>query len=78
MFSSADELLNDEMFLQFFGLGSLVTLHTFMFTHILSVLEPVHIPMVSSRVSKNCLKAELCFHYSVHFIFHSIHYIHIF
>ena len=42
-------------------------LHTLVFTHITSVVKPVHIFMVRSRVSKSRLKAELCFHYYVHF-----------
>ena len=44
-----------------------MTLHFFVFTHITSVLKPVHIFIARSRVSKSCLKAELCFHHYVDF-----------
>ena len=48
--------------------GLLVTLHTFVFIHIRSVVKPVHTFMARSRVSESCLKAELCFHRYVHFV----------
>ena len=65
--SSTDESLKDETRLLLLCVGSLVTLHTFMFTHITSVVRPVHIFMVRSGVSKIRLKTELCFHYYVDF-----------
>ena len=67
MFSSADEFLKDETRLLLPWLVSLVTLHTFAYPYIPSVLEPVYIFLARSRVSKTCLKAELCFHRYVHF-----------
>ena len=65
--SSADESLKDETRLLVFRVGSLVTLYTLAFTHITSVVKPVHIFITRSRVSKNRLKAELSFHCYVHF-----------
>ena len=53
---------NDKTRLVVLWVGSLVTLHTFVFAHITSVVEPMHIIMARSRVSKSCLEAELCFH----------------
>ena len=50
-----------------FSEGWLVTLHTLVFTHIKSVVKPVHIFMARSRVSRSHLKVELCFHRYVHF-----------
>ena len=44
-----------------------VTLYTFVFTHITSVVKPVHIFMARSRVSKSPLKAELFYYRYVHF-----------
>ena len=38
---------------------SLMTLHTFVFTHVTSMVKPVHIFMERSRVFKSRLKAEL-------------------
>ena len=42
-------------------------LHTFVFTHITSIVKLVHIFMARSRVSKSRKKAELSFHRYVHF-----------
>ena len=71
LFSSADESLKDETRLLLLWVGSLVTLQILVFTHITSVVKPVHIFMARSRVSKSRLKAELCFHLHryVHFVF---------
>ena len=46
---------------------SLVTLHTFVFTQITSVVGPGHFFIARNRVSKSRLKAELCFHRYIHF-----------
>ena len=67
MFSSADESLKDQTRLLLLWIGSLVTLHTFVFTRITSVVKPVYIFMDKIRESKSCLKAELCFHRYVYF-----------
>ena len=45
----------------------LVTLHTFVFPYITSLVKPVLIFMLRRRVSTSCLKAELCFHRFEHF-----------
>ena len=44
-----------------------MTLPSFVFAQITSLVKPVHIFMATSRVSKYCLKAELCFHRFAHF-----------
>ena len=67
LFSRADESLKDETRLLLLWVGSLLTLHTFVLTRVTSVVKPLHTFMVRSRVSKSCLKAELCFHRYVHF-----------
>ena len=41
-------------------------LHTLLFSHITSVVKPVHIFLASGRVSKIRLKTELCFRRYVH------------
>ena len=73
MFSSADESLKEETRLLLIWVGSLVTLHTFVFTHITSVVKPVHIFMTGGRVSKSHLKAEISFHGYVHYIYPSLY-----
>ena len=67
MFSSADESLKNETHLLLSWFGSLMTLHTFVFVHITYAVKPVRILIPRSRVSKRCLRAELCFHRFVHF-----------
>ena len=67
--SSADESLKDETRLLLLWVGSLLTLHTFVFTHITSMVKPVHTFMARSRISKSRLKAELCLNRYVHFSF---------
>ena len=67
LLSSADDSLENETRLLLLWVGSLVTLCTFVFTHITSMVKPVHIFMARSRASKSCLKTELCFHRYVHF-----------
>ena len=67
LFSSADKSLKDETHLLLLWVGLLVTLYIIVFTHIASVVKPVHIFMAGSRVSKSRLKAELCFYRYVHF-----------
>ena len=57
--SSTDESLKDETRQLLLLVGSLVTLHTFVFTNITSADKPVHILMARSRVSKSRLKSEL-------------------
>ena len=44
-FKDSSALLNERI-------GSLVTFHTLAFTHVTSVVKPVHIFMARSRVSK--------------------------
>ena len=68
LFSKADESFKDEVRLLLLCVGSLVTLYTFVFTHIASVVGPVHTFKEGSRVSKGRLKGELCFHCYVHFL----------
>ena len=67
MFSSADESLKDETRLLLPWDGLLVTLRTFVFVHIASVLKSVRIFTARSRVSKSCLMAELYFYRFVKF-----------
>ena len=67
LFSRAEESFKDEARLLLLCVGSLVTLNTFVFTHIASVVGPVHTFMEGSRVSKGRLKGELCFHCYVRF-----------
>ena len=59
--SSTDETLNNEKRLLLLWVGLLVTLHTFVFTHITSVVKPVHIFMARSRVSKSRSKSWALF-----------------
>ena len=49
----------------------IICIHFFMFVHITSVMKPLHIFMKRSRVSKSCLKAELCFRRFVYSIAHA-------
>ena len=72
-FSSADGSLKDETRLLLLWVGSLVILHTFVFTHLASVVKLMHTFMVRSRASKSYLKAELCLHRYVHFVCVPIH-----
>ena len=67
VYSSADESIKDETRLLLLWVSSLVTLYTFVFTHMTYVVKPVHIFMAKSRVSKSRLKPELCFHRYVYF-----------
>ena len=55
LFSSADESLKDETPLLLLGVSSVGTLYTFVFTHITSVVKPVHNFMARSRVPKSRL-----------------------
>ena len=61
LFSSIDQSLKGEIHLLLLLVGSLVTRYTFVFSHLASVVKPVHIFMARSRVSKSHLKVELCF-----------------
>ena len=61
LFSSIDQSLKGEIHLLLLLVGSLVTWYTFVFSHLASVVKPVHIFMARSRVSKSHLKVELCF-----------------
>ena len=61
LFSSIDQSLKGEIHLLLLLVGSLVTRYTFVFSHLASVVKPVHIFMARSRVSKSHLKVELWF-----------------
>ena len=61
LFSSIDQSLKGEIHLLLLLVGLLVTRYTFVFSHLASVVKPVHIFMARSRVSKSHLKVELCF-----------------
>ena len=61
LFSSIDQSLKGEIHLLLLLVGSPVTRYTFVFSHLASVVKPVHIFMARSRVSKSHLKVELCF-----------------
>ena len=65
--SSTDESFMDETRLLLLLVGSLVTLHTFVFTHITSAVKAVQFFMAKSRAFKSRLKAELGFYRFVHF-----------
>ena len=67
MFSSTGASLKDETRSLLLWDNSLVTLHTFMFIHITSVLKPVYIYMAESKASKRHIINELWFHRFVHF-----------
>ena len=67
IYSSTDEPLKDKMHLLLLWVGLLVTLHTFVFSHITSVVKLVHIFMARSRVYKSRLKYRVCFYRYVHF-----------
>ena len=67
LFSGADESVKDKTHLLLLWVGSLAALSTFVFTHVTSVVKPLHIFMAKSRVCKSCLKADFCFHRYVHF-----------
>ena len=54
--SSTDDSFKDEARVLLLWVGSLVTLHTFVFTYITSVVKPVHFFMARNRVSKNRFK----------------------
>ena len=63
--------LKDETRLLLLWVGSLETLHIFVFNHIKSVVKPVHFFMTRNRIFKSLkavLIAELCFHRSI--VFH--------
>ena len=55
LFSSADESLKDETRLLLLGVSSVGTLYTCVFTHITSVVKPMHNFMARSRVPKSRL-----------------------
>ena len=59
--SSTDESFKDETRLLLLWVGSLVTPHTFVFTHITSVVKPVHFFMARNRVSKSRFKGRALF-----------------
>ena len=62
------ESLKDETCLLLLWDYSSVTLHTFVFIHIISVVQPMYIFKARNKVSKSCLMVELFFHRFKYFV----------
>ena len=62
------ESLKDETCLLLLWDYSPVTLHTLVFIHITSVVQPMYIFKARNKVSKSCLKVELFFHRFKYFV----------
>ena len=66
-FTTDVKWVNTKLYIFMVWVGLLMVVHTFVFTHIISVVKPMDIFMARIRVSKSCLKAELYFHRFAHF-----------
>ena len=70
VYTSANESLKDEKHLLLLCVGSLVTLYTFVFTHITTVVEPVHIFMLKRTLFSSLCAYIYIYIYIFHFIIH--------